>query len=86
MKTKQLSAVLIRAFWLGMLLLALWANIFMLWGVRMYSSHAQWFNLSFHEFELIHYCGMAFMKIMLLVFFLVPYLGIKWARHSRKRK
>jgi hypothetical protein len=85
MKTGKLSGILIRAFWLGLLLLAVWANVFILWSVRLYASHVQWFHLSYHEFELMHYGGMILMKICLLVFFLLPYLAIKWFRYSKKK-
>lgn len=84
MKTKKTAGILIRAFWLGMLLLALWANVFILWSTRMYAAHAQWFNLSYHEFELFMYGAMIFFKLCLLTFFLLPYLGIQWTQYSKK--
>jgi len=86
MNTQKLSGILIRAFWAGILLLALWANLFILFGVRMYASHAQWFNLSYHEFELFMYGAMIFFKLSLLLFFLLPYLAIKWAEYSKKHR
>ncbi|MDD3277019.1 MAG: hypothetical protein PHP93_08230 [Kiritimatiellales bacterium] len=84
MNTQKLSGILIRAFWAGILLLALWANLFILFSVRMYASHAQWFSLSYHEFELFMYGAMIFLKLSLLLFFLLPYLAIKWAEYSKK--
>ncbi len=86
MKLQKLSGILIRAFWLGILLLAIWANLFILWGVRMYASHAQWFNLSYHEFELFMYGAMIFFKLGLILCFLLPWLAIKWAQYSKKTK
>ena len=64
MKTKKTADILIRAFWLGILMLALWANVFILWSVRMYASHAQWFNLSYHEFECFMYGAMIVFKLV----------------------
>lgn len=84
MKLKIRSGILIRAFWLGILLLAIWANLFILWSVRMYASHAQWFNLSYHEFELFQYGAMIFFKLCLIIFFLLPWLAVKW-QHSSKQ-
>ena len=84
MNTKETSGLLIRAFWLGIMMLALWANVFILWGVRMYAGHAQWFNLSYHEFELFMYGAMIFFKLCLLLFFLMPYLAIQWVEHGKK--
>ncbi len=84
MKTKNAPGILIRAFWLGILMLAFWANVFLVWDVRLYASHAMWFGLSFHEFQLFMYGGMIVLKICLLVFFLLPYLAIKWFEYSKK--
>jgi len=84
MKLKKLSGILIRAFGLGILFLALWANVFILWSVRMYAGHAQWFNLSYHEFELFMYGAMILFKLCLLIFFLIPWLAIQWVHYSQK--
>jgi hypothetical protein len=85
MKTKKLSGILIRAFWLGILFLAIWVNVFILWSVRMYASHAQWFNLSYHEFELFMYGAMIFFKLCLILFFLLPWLAIQWQKHNQQK-
>ena len=84
MKMEKLSRILIRAFWLGILFLAAWTNLFIVWDIRLYASHAQWFHLSYHEFELIHYCGMIVLMLCLTTAFLLPYLAIKWYEHSKK--
>ncbi len=86
MKLKNLSGILIRAFWLGILLLSIWANVFILWSVRMYASHVQWFNLSYHEFELFQYGAMIFFALCLFIAFLVPWLAIKWFQNSQERE
>ncbi len=43
----------------------------------MYRLHGRWFKLSPETFDAIHYSGMAFYKIMILVFNLVPYLVMR---------
>lgn len=86
MNTKMISDMLIRAFWAGILLLALWANLFIVFGIRLYASHAQWFNLSYHEFECFMYGAMIFFKLCLLIFFLLPYISIRWAEYSEKNR
>jgi hypothetical protein len=85
METKKAAGILIRAFWLGILLLAFWVNAFRVWDVRLYASHAKWFGLSYHEFQLFQYGGMILFKLGLLVFFLVPYLAIKWVEYGKKQ-
>jgi hypothetical protein len=42
----------------------------------MYRLHSKWFNLSGERFDSIHYAGMAFFKISILLFNLVPYLAL----------
>lgn len=86
MKTSDRTNILIRAFWLGILLLAFWANTFLVWDVRLYASHAKWFGLNYHEFQLFQYGGMMLFMLGLLVFFLVPCLSIKWFEYSKKKR
>ena len=86
MNLKAVSGILIRTFWLGILLLAVWADIFIIWGARMYVGHAQWFNVSYHEFELAMYGGMIVFKLAIITCFLLPYLGIKLYEYSTQKK
>lgn len=83
MKEKKAASILIRAFWLGLLLLGFWANCFILWDIRIYAGHARWFTLSYHEFELFQYGAMILFALGLLSFCLLPWLALKWAAHSR---
>jgi len=84
MNLKKLSEILILAFWLGILLLAFWANVFILWNVRLYASHAPWFSLTYREFALFQYGAMILFKLGLLIFFLIPWLAIKWYQYRRR--
>lgn len=44
-----------------------------------YRVHSRWFKLSSERFDAIHYAGMAFFKIAVIVFNLVPYLALRIA-------
>lgn len=44
-----------------------------------YRVHSRWFKLSPERFDAIHYAGMAFFKIAVIVFNLVPYLALRIA-------
>ena len=80
-----LAKILIRSFLLGVGLLLLWfvSNLFLPdWT---YEMNTKWFNISRQEFELINYCGIGFLKIILLLFFLFPYLSIKLILHKSKK-
>jgi len=44
-----------------------------------YRVHSRWFKLSPERFDAIHYAGMAFFKIAVIVFNLAPYLALRIA-------
>jgi hypothetical protein len=76
------AKVLLRCFVLGFLFLLLWAGSFALLSGPIYAQ-GEWFGLSPHELDLIHYCGMAFVKMCVLLFFLFPYIAIRLVRRNR---
>ena len=39
--------------------------------------HGQWFKLSVEKFDAIHYAGIAYYKISILFFNIVPYLSFR---------
>lgn len=47
---------------------------------RLYRLHSVWFRLSESQFDLIHYGGMTFYKLTVLVFNVVPYLVLHFAK------
>lgn len=68
--------------WLGWCLvinlavLIWWASWFLLARDWIYRLHGRWFNLSEQQFDAIHYGGMAFYKLLILVFNLAPWLAL----------
>jgi len=42
------------------------------------------FNFTPHELALITYCGIAFFKLCNIMFFLVPYIAIRWVLKVRQ--
>jgi hypothetical protein len=42
-----------------------------------YGIHSTWFGITRHDFDLMYYCWMAFMKITTFLLFLIPYIAIK---------
>jgi len=42
-----------------------------------YKIHSKWFKLSPATFNTIHYAGMAFFKIAVIVFNIVPYFALR---------
>jgi hypothetical protein len=51
-----------------------------------YRVNENWFAISRHEFDVINYGGIAFLKIINLAFFLFPYLTIKLLLRKQKQK
>ena len=42
-----------------------------------YRMHSKWFKISVEKFDAIHYAGIAFYKIIIIAFNLVPYLALQ---------
>ena len=42
-----------------------------------YKLHSKWFEIPIERFNIIHYTLIGFFKIILIVFFLVPYLVLR---------
>lgn len=67
---------LLWCFILNMGLLLWWWLLFMLAHDWVYRVHTKWFRLSVERFDGIHYAGMAFFKIGIFVFNLVPFIAL----------
>ena len=72
-----LAKVLLRCTIFGFLLLAIWFGFFVLAGGVVYDLHGGMFHLTPHELNLIHYCGMAFVKLVVICLFLIPWAAIR---------
>ncbi|MEX0326602.1 MAG: DUF6868 family protein [Puniceicoccaceae bacterium] len=58
--------------------LLLWWALFIVFAHDfVYRMHTRWFKLSVEEFDKIHYTGMAFFKVLIFAFNLVPYLALR---------
>ncbi len=80
-----LAKVLIRCWIFGVLLLLFSLVMFMLTGEIIDDIHGKMFGLSPHELDLIIYCGLALHKLCLNVFFLFPWLAIRFVLWREKR-
>jgi len=74
---ETLARILIRCFIGGILLLLIWFISFSFGGDWIYGLHSNWFPIPRQAFDAIHYAGMAFTKILLILFFLLPYIAIR---------
>ena len=72
-----LSKILLRCWIFGFLLLLLWFGIYMLASDVIYRMHGSMFDLTNHDLNVIHYCGMAFVKLSVILFFFFPWVAIR---------
>jgi hypothetical protein len=56
--------------------LLLWGIMFALLHDWIYKVHSKWFKFSVSTFDSVHYAGMAFYKLLIFVFNLVPYVAL----------
>ena len=54
-----------------------WFLFFTLAHDWVYQFHGKWFKLSIEKFDAIHYAGMAFYKICIFLFNIVPYFALR---------
>ncbi len=62
---------------INMALLLWWFFAIMVLHDWVYRFHSKWFKLSVESFDTIHYAGIAFFKIAVFVFNIVPYFALR---------
>ena len=58
--------------------LVVWWLIFVFAHSWLYTLNNEWFNISEEEFDKIHYTCIGLYKLAMLLFFLIPYLVLKF--------
>jgi hypothetical protein len=61
---------------INIILLLVWFIMFALAHDCVYRMHSKWYKLSQDAFNTVHYSGIAFFKIVIFVFNIVPYLAL----------
>lgn len=72
----QLKIILLWSTGLNYALLVLWFGVFFSAHDWLYRLHRRWFNLSPETFDALTYGGLAFYKIMVFMFNLVPLVAL----------
>lgn len=58
--------------------LLIWWAVFIIFAHDwVYRIHTKWFNLNLERFDAIHYSGMAFYKLSIILFNVAPYLALR---------
>jgi len=79
-----LAMIILRCLILGVLLLFIWLGCFLLAGDLLYRVNGPLFGLSQHEMNLMHFYGIVFVKCLVLLFFLFPYVAIRLTLKKRR--
>jgi len=79
----SLAGILIRCFFLPVLVLAVWFVLFLLAGDSSYYVHSYWFDMDWYDYNLVFYYGMAFVKLFAFMAFLFPYIAIRLVIRKR---
>jgi hypothetical protein len=72
-----LAQVLLYCWVFGLLLLVFWAGVFLLARKLIYRLHGSMFGLTERELNVIHYSGIAFVKLCVILFFFFPWAAIR---------
>lgn len=63
-------------FIINMGLLVWWFLLITVTHDWVYKMHSKWFKVSVEQFDLTHYAGIAFFKVIIMVFNLAPYIAL----------
>ena len=78
------AKVLLRCWILGFILLLFWIGAVALAGDLVYSVHGRMFDLTRSELSVIHYCGMGLTKLVVVMFFFIPWVAIRLVLKKRE--
>lgn len=81
---ETLAKVLLRCWVFGFVLLFIWLGVILLAGDLVHRLHGDMFGLSKHELDVIFYCGLGLLKILVLTFFFFPWLAIRLVLRGEK--
>lgn len=78
------SKVLLRCWIFGFVFVSFWFFLYVLAGDFVFYLHGNLFGLSRHELDVIFYCGMGLLKLLVIMFFFFPWLAIRLVSRTLK--
>ncbi|MHA3102631.1 DUF6868 family protein [Acinetobacter sp. ANC 3791] len=82
MSYEAIRQVLLYATLINYAILIIWFLLFVFARQFLKRLQSSWFNLPDNTFDVIHYAGIAFYKIAIIMFNLVPWIAMTLARNS----
>jgi hypothetical protein len=73
----RVARALLLCFAMSMAVLLFWFGVILLAGDLAFRIHSSIFEISRHDFDVMNYYGMAFVKMCAFMFFLFPYIAVK---------
>jgi len=77
MDEQYLARVLLKCIFIGFGLILLWFILVLVGGNAAFAIHSMIFDITRQEFDLMQYYGMGLAKILILVFFVIPFIAIR---------
>jgi TRAP-type C4-dicarboxylate transport system permease small subunit len=77
MDEQYLARVLLKCICLGFGLLLIWFILILVGGNAAFAIHSTIFDITRDQFDLMQYCGMGLTKILIIVFFVIPFIAIR---------
>jgi hypothetical protein len=74
---ETIAQVLLYCWVFGFVFLLFWFGMYRLAGGFVQQLHGGMFGLSAHELDVIFYCGMGLLKLLVILFFFFPWLAIR---------
>jgi len=78
-----MAKVLLRCTVFGFILLLFWFGAVTLAGDLVYSVHGRMFDLPRPQLNAVHYCGMGLTKLVVGLFFFIPWVSIRLVLKKR---
>jgi len=81
---ESLSTIFGTCFLLSFAFLLFWFIFHLVGGDWGYKITSKWFEVSRHDYDMMSYFGIAFVKICNILFFLFPYISIRLLLRRKK--
>ena len=78
------AKILLRCWIFGFILLLFWWGAVMLAGDLVLGVHGDMFDLARPQLNVIHYCGILLTKLVVGLFFFIPWVSIRMVLKPRK--
>jgi hypothetical protein len=78
------AKILLRCWIFGVIVLLFWWGAIMFAGNLTLGVHGEMFGLTRPQLNVIHYCGLMLTKLVVALFFFIPWVSIKLVLKKRK--